>query len=54
MDKYDDVSVEENLLDSNVPDEALERSAGSIDTPAWTMNFCTYNYLQCGPIGGRT
>lgn len=21
---------------------------------AWTWNYCTYNYYQCGPIGGRS
>jgi hypothetical protein len=52
MNKYDNVGDEQELLNSNIPDDALERAAGSIDTPAWTMNYCTYNYYQCGPIGG--
>jgi len=53
MDRYDDVGAEENLLDSNIPDDALERAAGPIGAPVWTMNYCTYNYYQCGPIGSR-
>jgi len=55
MDTHDDydVSAEENLLNVNVPNDALERAAGSIGGPAWTMNYCTYNYYQCGPIGSR-
>jgi hypothetical protein len=53
MDRYDDASVDENLLNATVPDDALERAAGSIVSPAWTMNFCTYDYYQCGPIGQR-
>jgi hypothetical protein len=51
MDRIDDVSTEENILVFNAPDEALERAAALTDGPAWTMNFCTYNYYQCGPIG---
>lgn len=54
MDRIDDVSTEENILVFNAPDEALERAATLTDGPAWTMNFCTYNYYQCGPIGSRT
>jgi hypothetical protein len=50
MDQYDDVSAEENLLNSNVSDDELERTAGSSDIPALTMAYCTYNYYQCGPI----
>ena len=53
MDRYDDVGAEENLLDSNIPDDALERAASPIGAPVWTMNYCTYNYYQCGPIGSR-
>ena len=53
MDRNDDITAEENLLNSNVPDEALERAAG-VGAPVWTMNYCTYDYYQCGPIGGRT
>jgi len=53
MDRIDDVSTEENILVFNAPDE-LERAAALTDGPAWTMNFCTYNYYQCGPIGSRT
>jgi len=44
MDGHDDVGNDENVLAFNVPDDALERAA-------WTLNYCTYNYYQCGPIG---
>jgi hypothetical protein len=53
MEKYDDVNTDENVLAFNVADDALERAAGLADGPAWTLNFCTYNYYQCGPIGSR-
>jgi hypothetical protein len=53
MDKYDDVNTDENVLTFNVADDALERAAGVAVGPAWTLNFCTYNYYQCGPIGSR-
>ena len=39
-----------HLLISDVSDAALERAAGHSVEPALTMNFCTYNYYQCGPI----
>jgi hypothetical protein len=51
MDKYDDISTDENILILNVPDDVLERAAAAPDGPAWTLNYCTYNYYQCGPIG---
>ena len=54
MDRADDVSTEENVRTFNVSDDALERAAGRADGRAWTMNFCTYNYEQCGPIGSRS
>jgi hypothetical protein len=54
MDRKDDVGTDENVLTFKVSDEALERSAGRADGNAWTLNFCTYNYYQCGPIGSRT
>ena len=54
MEKYDDVGAQENVLIFNVPDDALERAAGVIVGQAWTWNYCTYNYYQCGPIGSRT
>jgi hypothetical protein len=54
MDCTDDVGADENVLTSNVSDDALERAAGRADGAAWTLNFCTYNYYQCGPIGSRT
>ena len=54
MDRYDDVTTDENVPIFNVPDEALERVAAVPDSPAWTFNYCTYNYYQCGPIGSRT
>lgn len=38
------------LLISDVSDTALERAAGHSVEQAFTMNFCTYNYYQCGPI----
>jgi hypothetical protein len=37
----------------DVPDDALERAARAAGMAALTWNFCTYNYYQCGPIGGR-
>jgi hypothetical protein len=54
MDRTDDVSTDENVLTFNVSDDALERAAGRADGQAWTLNFCTYDYYQCGPIGSRT
>jgi hypothetical protein len=54
MDRNDDVSAEENVLSFNVSDDALECAADLADGQAWTLNFCTYNYYQCGPIGSRT
>jgi len=51
MDKYDDGSDDENVLIFNVPDDELERAAALPDGVAWTLNFCTYDYYQCGPIG---
>jgi hypothetical protein len=54
MDQYDDTSTDENVLVFNVPDDALERAAALPNGVAWTWNYCTYNYYQCGPIGSRT
>jgi hypothetical protein len=54
MDKYDEVDTDESVLIFNVPDDALEHVAGLSDGPAWTMNYCTYNYYQCGPVGSQT
>jgi len=54
MDRTDDVITDENILTSSVSDDALERAAGRADGQAWTLNFCTYNYYQCGPIGSRS
>jgi hypothetical protein len=54
MDRNDDVGPDENVLTFNVSDDALERAAGRPDGQAWTVNFCTYNYYQCGPIGSRS
>jgi hypothetical protein len=54
MDKYDDVSTDGNVLIFSVPDEALERAAAAPEYPAWTLNYCTYNYYQCGPIGSHS
>ena len=51
MERFNDVGSEENILNFNVADDALERVAVLADGPAWTLNFCTYNYYQCGPIG---
>ena len=50
MAEYESVS-EDDVLNADIPDEVLERAAGSADIPAWTMNYCTYNFYQCGPIG---
>jgi hypothetical protein len=52
LDHYDNGGRDEDILSSNIPDDALERAAGTCETAAITMNFCTYNYYQCGPIGG--
>jgi hypothetical protein len=54
MDEYDDASAEDHVLIFNASDDALERAAGVTAGQAWTMNYCTYNYYQCGPIGSRT
>jgi hypothetical protein len=53
MDSNDDVSTDENGLTCDVSDDALEHAAGCADGQAWTLNFCTYDYSQCGPIGSR-
>jgi hypothetical protein len=53
MERFDDVGNEENVLTLDIPDDVLERAAPLADGPAWTLNFCTYNYYQCGPIGSR-
>jgi len=51
METYSDIGTEEILLNSDIPDDTLERAgSSSFDTPALTMNYCTYNYYQCGPI----
>jgi hypothetical protein len=52
LDHCDNGGREEDILSSNIPDDALERAAGTFETAAFTMNYCTYNYFQCGPIGG--
>ena len=54
MDMHDAVNTDENVLTFNITDDLLERAAGQADGPAFTLNFCTYNYYQCGPIGSRT
>jgi hypothetical protein len=51
MERFNDGGSEENILNFNVADDALERAAALADGRAWTLNFCTYNYYQCGPIG---
>jgi hypothetical protein len=53
MDTYDDLDTAENVLIGNVTDDVLEHAAGLADGLAFTLNFCTYNYYQCGPIGDR-
>ena len=54
MDRIDDVGTDKNILTCDLPDDALECAAGRAEGQAWTLNFCTYNYYQCGPIGSRT
>ncbi len=51
MDRIDDVGTDKNLLTCDLPDDALECAAGRAEGQAWTLNFCTYTYYQCGPIG---
>ena len=51
MDRNDVSNDENDVLAFNLPDDELERAAGVADSPAWTLNYCTYNYYQCGPIG---
>ncbi len=53
MDNYDDLNTAENVLTFDIADEVLERAGGLGDALAFTLNFCTYNYYQCGPIGSR-
>ena len=53
MDKYDD-GIDENILSFSGSDDELERAAAAPEGQAFTLNFCTYNYYQCGPIGSRT
>jgi hypothetical protein len=52
--KCDNVCGEEDLSNPNIPDDVLERAAGTVDIAALTFNFCTYNYYQCGPIAPST
>ncbi|MGC2078435.1 MAG: hypothetical protein WA728_20840 [Xanthobacteraceae bacterium] len=54
MDINDDIGTDEKVLAFDVSDDALERSATLTDGQAWTWNYCTYNYYQCGPIGSPT
>jgi len=51
MEKCDEVDTNENVLAFNVTDDVLERAGCLTEGPAFTLNFCTYNYYQCGPIG---
>jgi hypothetical protein len=53
MNRDDDVGSGDNILTFDLPDDALERAAGRAEGQGWTLNFCTYNYYQCGPIGSR-
>jgi len=53
VDHRDDVSTDENVLTFNISDDALERAAGRADGQAWTLNFRTYAFYQCEPIGSR-
>ena len=52
MDRCNDFVAEEDLLNPNVQDDALERAAGLV-APVFTINYCTYDFYQCGPIGDR-
>jgi hypothetical protein len=54
MDINDGIGTDEKVLAFDVSDDALERSANLTDGQAWTWNYCTYNYYQCGPIGSPT
>jgi hypothetical protein len=54
MDKYENVGGEGDFPDPNIPDDVLERAAGTTDFPALTWQYCTYNYQQCGPIAPST
>ena len=51
MDKRDDFGTAEDVLILSASDDALERAGAPLETAAFTLNFCTYNYYQCGPIG---
>jgi len=51
-DVIDLAKLEDDIV-FGIPDDALER-ATLTNGQAWTWNYCTYNYYQCGPIGGRS
>ncbi len=37
-----------DILNFDVPDDALERAAGGSEGRAITWGFCTHNWMNCG------
>jgi hypothetical protein len=44
----DRVESDERILNVDVPDDTLERTAGSIDARAITWIYCTHVWYNCG------
>jgi hypothetical protein len=40
--------TDEDVLTSDVPDDALERAAGLPDGRAFTLAYCTHDWMACG------
>ena len=47
-DVVDCVERDELILNVDVPDDALERAAGSVDCQAVTWIYCTHVWYNCG------
>jgi hypothetical protein len=47
-DVADGVESDEVSLDLDLPDESLERAAGSVEGQAVTWMYCTHVWYDCG------
>ena len=47
-DVADSVESDEIILNADVPDDALERAAGSAEGRAITWMYCTHVWYNCG------
>jgi hypothetical protein len=47
-DVSDRTETDEDILTLDVPDDALERTAGSADGKALTWVYCTHSWYNCG------